>query len=397
MPRFLIFSRKEFLQVTRDRNALILLFVMPMLFILIMSLALQSGFEAHIKVHLDYFFVDGAETPASRELMQLMDETGAFNRLPNTDSVVDMRNQVRGDGAKFLLLIDPDFDARLAEGASAVTIEVAPGTELPLAMLFESQLRQALGSLYLNQALQPLIDSSGMEDAAGTDPERIAGLLTVRSLYQGDRGRQIPTSVQQNVPAWLVFAMFFVSVPLSTTLISERDNGTLARLQTMSFPTWALLLGKLLPYFFLNLCQVILMLLVGIYLVPVFGGDRLELGDAWGGIALMSVAASLAAVSFGLFVAHLVRTTEQATTLTGAANIIMAAIAGVMVPRFLMPQVMQDFAWISPMTWSLEGYLDLFLRGGAMRDIFPECVGLLIFSCIMMSLAISISGRRRGI
>ena len=139
------------------------------------------------------------------------------------------------------------------------------------------------------------------------------------------------------------------------------------------------------------------MLLVGIYLVPVFGGDRLELGDAWGGIALMSVAASLAAVSFGLFVAHLVRTTEQATTLTGAANIIMAAIAGVMVPRFLMPQVMQDFAWISPMTWSLEGYLDLFLRGGTMRDIFPECVGLLIFSCIMMSLAIIISGRRRGI
>lgn len=388
MPRILSFARKEILQVIRDRNALILLFVMPMLFILIMSLALQSGFEAHTKVRLDYFFVDQAETSGSRELIRLMDESGAFNRLPYTATDAELRSRVRQDEAKFLVIVSPDFDAQLAAGAAAVRIEVAPGTELPTAMLFESRLRQALGGLYLRQALSPLMGETGIENGDTVD------LVTVNSLYEGDRGRQIPTSVQQNVPAWLVFAMFFVSVPLSTTLVGERNNGTLARLQTMSLPNWQLLMGKLLPYFFLNLCQVILMLLVGIYLVPVFGGDRLEPGNAWGGIALMSVAASLAAVSFGLFVAHLVRTTEQATTLTGAANIIMAAIGGVMVPRFLMPQIMQDFAWVSPMTWGLEGYLDLFLRGGQLRDILPESAGLIIFSGIMLSLAVVISNRR---
>jgi len=397
MPRFWYFAQKEFLQVIRDRHALALLFLMPTLFILIMSLALQSGFEAHKTVRLEYYFIDQADTANSTELMRLMDETGAFSRLPNAATVAEMRDLVARDKAKFLLLVNPDFELRLTDrrltgGEPAVRLEVAPGTELPIAMLFESRLRQALSDLYLEQGLGPVMEERGLAIDAG----RLEALLEVESLYEGELGRQIPTSVQQGVPAWLMFAMFFVSVPLSTTLIAERSNGTLARLQTMSLPTWQLLFGKLLPYFLINLCQVVLMLLVGMYLVPVFGGDRLVLGDAYGALVLMSMAASLAAVSFGLFVAQLVKTNEQATILAGVTNIIMAAIGGVMVPRFLMPQMMQDFAWVSPMTWGLEGYLDLFLRGGSFGDILPESVGLVMFACIMLSLALMISSRRRA-
>jgi len=390
MPRFLIFAQKEFLQAARDRHALALLFIMPIVFIVIMSLALQSGFEGHQKVRLEYYFVDQAGTVRSSELMRLMDESGAFDRLPNAQTLAEMRDRVSRDKARFLLIIDSRFDARLADGEAAVRLEVAPGTEMSIAMLFESRVRQALVGLYLGQGLGPILEESGL----AMDTESLEVLLEVESLYEGERGRQIPTSVQQGVPAWLIFAMFFISVPISTTLIAERSNGTLARLQTMSLPTWQLLLGKLLPYFAINLCQVVLMLLVGMYLVPVFGGDRLVLGDAYGGLVLMSMAMSLAAVSFGLFIAQLVKTNEQATILAGVTNLIMAAIAGVMVPRFLMPPMMQDFAWVSPMTWGLEGYLDLFLRGGSVGDILSECAGLLVFACIMLSLALVISSRR---
>ncbi len=390
MPRFWIFAQKEFLQVIRDRHALALLFLMPMVFILIMSLALQSGYEGHKKVRLEYYFVDQSETPGSAELMRMMDNTGSFYRLPNAETVAEMRERVARDEAKFLLIVDALFETRLADKQTVVVLEVAPGTEAPVAMLFESRLRQALGGLYLEQGLGPILEEGGVT----IDADSLEVLLKVDSLYEGTRGRQIPTSVQQGVPAWLIFAMFFVSVPLSTTLIAERSNGTLARLQTMSLPTWQLLLGKLVPYFGINLCQVILMLLVGMYLVPLFGGDRLMLGDAYGALILMSMAVSLAAVSFGLFIAQLVRSNEQATILAGVTNLIMAAIGGVMVPRFLMPQMMQDFAWVSPMTWGLEGYLDLFLRGGSTTSILPECAGLVIFACIMLGLSLVISSQR---
>ena len=83
MPRFISFAIKEFQQLIRDREALALLFLMPTLFILIMSLALQSGFEDRKAVKLDYFFVDHANSTLSAELMRLLDEPGNFRRLDN--------------------------------------------------------------------------------------------------------------------------------------------------------------------------------------------------------------------------------------------------------------------------------------------------------------------------
>jgi len=392
MPRYWYFAYKELLQIIRDRNALALLFVMPALFILIMSLALQGGFESRRKVQIDYFLVDQAGTQGSGDFTRLMDESGSFRRLTDTVSVEEARGKVARDEAKFLLVLPADFDAKLGMGDTAAQLDVAPGTELPLAMLFEARVRQALTTLYFEQGLGPVLEAGGLS----VDADTLESLLVVESLYEGERGRQIPTSVQQGVPGWLLFAMFFVSVPLSTTLIGERQNGTLARLQTMSLPAWQMICGKMLPYVAINLCQVVAMLLVGVYLVPLLGGDRLVMGDSWAGLALMALATSLAAVSFGLFIAQLVRTHEQATITAGVSNIIMAAIGGIMVPRFLMPETMQSLAWISPMTWGMEGYLDLFLRGGTVVDILPECAGLVSFAVVMLSLALW-SARRRGV
>jgi len=391
MPGFVHIAFKEFLLVRRDRNALALLFVMPTAFILIMSLALQSGFEAQKSVRIDYYLADLARSAGSAELTRLLDAPGVFRRLPDTPDIDTMRERVSQDQAKFLLVIDPAFETLLDNLETAVHIDVAPGAEIALAMLFESSVREALGKLYVDRELRPL-----REDGLDISAEDLESLLAVDYLFEGGRGQRVPSSVQQNVPAWLLFSMFFVSVPLSMTRIAERENGTLARLETMRLPAWQQIIGKLVPYVAINLCQVVLMLLVGIYVVPLFGGERLLLGDSMTGLAIISLAASFAAVSFGLFVAHLVRSNEQATILTGVMNVIMAAIGGVMVPRFLMPQVMQDFGWISPMTWGLEGFLDLFLRGGAVADVLPESAGLMAFSVAMLSLALLMSTKRSG-
>src|SRR5690606_11953797 len=125
---------------------------------------------------------------------------------------------------------------------------------------------------------------------------------------------QAPTSVQQSVPAWLVFAMFFVVIPLSNALISERQQGTLRRLRTFATSPFLPVIGKLVPYFFITQIQVALMLAVGVWLVPLLGGDRLTLGDSIPGLMLISACLSLAALGYGILIAVAARTTDQATT-----------------------------------------------------------------------------------
>jgi ABC-2 type transport system permease protein len=206
--------------------------------------------------------------------------------------------------------------------------------------------------------------------------------------------QQTPSSVQQNVPAWLLFAMFFIATPISTALIQERNQRTLDRLVTMDFPSHLLVLGKLIPYLVINLMQVVLMLLVGMYLVPLFGGDRLTLGQSSTGLAIMAVAASLAAVAYGLLVAQIANTTEQATIFTGVCNIIMAALGGVMVPRFIMPPLMQDLTQLSPMAWGLDGFLEILLRNGTVLDVMPRASALLGFALVLLVLTALLARRR---
>ena len=108
---------------------------------------------------------------------------------PTDASLEEIRGRVARDEAKFLLIVAADFDERLGMGDTAAHLEVAPGTELPLAMLFEARVRQALTSLYFEQGLGPVLDAGGLN----VDAESLTALLAVESLYEGERGRQIPT------------------------------------------------------------------------------------------------------------------------------------------------------------------------------------------------------------
>jgi ABC-2 type transport system permease protein len=165
-------------------------------------------------------------------------------------------------------------------------------------------------------------------------------------------------------------------VPLSNTFIRERQQGTLRRLRSTNLGSLNLLAGKLVPYFAVNQLQVLLMLLAGRFLVPLLGGEALQIKGAWWLLAAMSVALSVAALGLALLVAVTSRTTEQATLLSGTGNIILAALGGIMVPKFVMPATMQQVAAYSPMSWGLEGFLDILLRGGGFREIAPKMAGL---------------------
>jgi len=92
-------------------------------------------------------------------------------------------------------------------------------------------------------------------------------------------------------------------------------------------------------------------------------------------------------------VATLSNTTEQATVIGGVGNIILGALGGIMVPKFVMPDFMQRVANISPMSWGLEGFLDILLRGGNVLDVIPE--SLLLVALAALSLMITSIALRR--
>ncbi len=415
---------KEMRVLTRDKEALLILFVMPVVFVLIMSLALQDAFNERAGVRFALLIVDHDHGPIGTQLIKSFSANSTFavtpliagntsTPLPNADAV---RADLRAGKYKFALIIPQNasrdanrrMDHQLGLDAAAKKLPAAVDVRL----LADPTLRhdhRGLVITSLNRALQGI--EAGMllarfaqmrehiNSARGAPsfklPKSLATFAEVADESSASATTQaaVPTSVQQNAPAWTLLAMFFLVIPLSVTLIKERQQGSLLRLASMPVSPWVLLAGKSLPYFLINQIQVVLILLVGMYLLPHLGGDVLRIGEAPGAIMLLSMAASLAAIGYGLVVATFARTPEQATTFGATSVLILAALGGVMVPKLVMPPVLQQLSHASPLSWGLEGFLDVFVRGGGIREVLPELLQLLTFATACWAIALLRFGR----
>lgn len=367
--------KKELLALSRDVFGMASLFLMPAVFIVVMSMALKDVYAPAAKP-LAYAVVDLDQGKVTARLLdRWVKDAGAARPLPE-----HWREELQAGRLQYVLLIESGFSAAMAElggrNDAKVRLLVEPGLGQALFEARRARLIAEVAQLRAELLIAQLDLGINVNALSGQSPvvaERAASNVGPR-----------PTAVQQNVPAWLVFGMFFVVASIAGLFVEERAYGALARLRSLGAQSWQLILGKTVPYLLVNAVQAAVMLAVGVWLMPVIGGEGLSLqGVHWDAMVLMLLAVGLAAVSLALAIACLVSTHGQAATIGPVVNILMAALGGVMVPTFVMPPVMQRIAEFSPMNWGLEGLLDVMLRSGDIASILPEIVKLAGFALLM--------------
>ena len=341
--------------MARDLHGLLVLFVMPAVFILIMSLALRDTFSPRISEHVRWQVWDADRTAES---------AGLVAQLPPPEASVVVRGRpdveralARGD-IQLGLLIELGYSAALAEmeNPRAVVIVLAePGMPPALLAAFRAEVQRAVTMQRAAKLLEPVRALAQEDHRSLPTLEQMAGSALVAMKFHRETEGEL-TAVQQSVPAWLVFAMFFVVIPLSTIFIQEKQQGTLPRLRSLQVPTATLLAGKVVPFYLVNMVQTALMLLVGRFVVPLLGGDTLWLDIDWLALWAVATAVSLAAIGFALAIAAVARTTEQAT-------------------------------FLSPMAFGLNGFIDVFVRGAHLGEILGSLALLLGFAALCLALA----------
>ena len=353
---------KEWLVLSRDVHGLAVLFLMPAAFLVIMSLALSDAFKDDGARRTDFAVLAGAG-PKVADSIALSLAGDGFQVAPAPANEGAARDSLRRGALGLVLVVSGD--------AASPTLTVLADPALPPTQLIAFQQRVMGVALGVKHAPQVALEVIG-----------------------NPRGGR-PSSVQQNVPAWLIFGMFFVVMPMSALFIVERRDGTLARLASQRVPFALVLAGKVAPFFAVNLVQTVLMLAAGVALVPWLGGEALALPARWDLLAAVAACTSFAAIGWALLVAVRARTMEQATVIGGVGNLLAAAIGGIMVPRFVMPPAMQQATELSPMAWALEGFHAVILRHGSAADIALPCLKLLALAAILVGTALWVH-RRRG-
>ncbi|MGD8176188.1 ABC transporter permease [Marinimicrobium sp. ARAG 43.8] len=393
MSGFLASLRKELSLLLRDWHALLLLFAMPTLFILIMSLALQEHFDHRGDSPLGGRIVLETESPnAQRFIEELQRHPQLKTRLSESQPPLSTRDDLFE--VKVLATFDSALEDAVVENSTlSAGVEVRFAPELPPRhqWLIAAGIREAFG--YFNTLI--IAEDLGYgRDYAKHELLREHFIRIASPQTQAQSSQAQPSAVQQSVSAWLIFAMFFIAIPISTTVVQERQNRTLMRLHALGVSPWHFCGAKLLPYLAVNLLQLTAMLAIGTWLLPLLGAQGLSWqGVSVSALAIIGLCTSLTALSLASLIAALARSVEQATVASGAFNILAAALGGIMVPAFVMPPPMQTLSLLSPLAWSLDGFLEVLVRGGGLTDTLPNSALMLIASGLMGLTAVSLMKR----
>jgi len=359
--------KKEILILLRDKQTILLLFIMPMALIFFMTLALKGVYSDKISGRQIQTVIENESKSAKANLLEEKIRSHKLiepvHRPPGMDN-----ERIFEDGkAQALVIIPKGFD----EGERPVEIYFDP--------VLDTGYKIAVRSLMTGLTVEVVM---GIDNLDG-----VVANLIVEKIKPN---RDIPSPLQQTVPAYAIFAMFFIAIPMSIGFLKEKNDGTLQRLFTYPVSASAVALGKIVPYYIINIVQFLLMMLVGVFLAPHIFGLAFQLGDHPWYLIPVTLAAAAATTGFGVLVASLARTPEQSSTLAATGAILMGVLGGIMVPYFVMPAVMKKLALASPMYWAHQAYLDVFLRDAAFGLILPKLLVLTGFAGICFYIA----GRR---
>ena len=124
------------------------------------------------------------------------------------------------------------------------------------------------------------------------------------------------------------------------------------------------------------------------YLFPLIGLPKLNLPSDLLGLFIVSLICGCCAVSFAVCIGVYAQTQEQANGIGAVSIVMLAAIGGLLVPSFAMPESFQTIIKLSPLHWALEAYYGLFLEGGKLKDIILNILPLLGITVIIQLIAL---------
>ena len=406
---------KDFRILLRDKVGLSLMFAMPIALALIITAVQNSTFELvnHNKIKLMLCNKDTAE--ASLQLVAAIEKTGMFEPiiLPANEKEETIIARMHAKDALIAVLIPKGFSTKITSTANRIAGNALSSFDLvkdstnkttdsnfPITLYYHPVLQESFRQSILgavNGALQ-LVQSKQIVRSLYTSlnekqiPDSLENQIINNQIpidqipISKDSSRGIPNASQHNIPAWTIFAMFFIVISLGSSVVKEKLSGSFIRLKTLPTNYLTALLSMQLTYLLVAMLQAATIFALGAWLFPVIGLPALNLPKDMTGLIIVSLICGWCAVSYAITIGVFSQTQEQCNGFGAISIIMFAAIGGLLVPSFAMPASFKPFLYLSPLHWCLEAYYGLFLEGGKLKDVFINILPLLYMIVFMQLL-----------
>jgi len=406
IKKLFILIFKDSLVILNDKAGLGYLFAMPVLLVFIMVLIQDSSFKSVSDIDIKLIIQNKDKGLLGKSIVDELKNSGYFRINEANDKNVNIEEQVAKGNYKIGIIINDSTTYKMKKGikknanymfndtknkigiknkSADIEIFFDPLTRISYKLMIMSMIKEYSVRIE-NKVMLDEIQKRMPFKKINTSPNN---LITYKEKYASVEGVSIiPNSVQHNVPAWTLFAMFFIVMSLATNMIKERDEGGLTRLSFIPFPVSLYIGSKIITYLFIAFLQFVLMMLMGMYILPIFNFPALEIGGKYFSLLLTGFIASLAAIGYALLIGVFAKTYQQSSTFGSISVVIYAAIGGIWVPVIAMPSFMRTISVVSPLNWGIEAFNNILVRNLSFYDCYKEYALLIGFFIICLSISV---------
>jgi ABC-2 type transport system permease protein len=390
VPRAFTIARKDLQQRIRDRSAIVLSIVAPLGLSALLGAVLPEDEDAESH---RYAVVDSDGGPVARGFVE--DVLGGFDREAGT-TIVTARSAAAAErmaeegDVSAAWIVPAGFSQAVAAGGAA-RIDVIGNADSPIA----TQIAEAVAGAFVAEA-----NAVRLSVVTAINPGDVPAIRPTDDLFQRASETVSPIRVRRGAAGvrqldastffaagMAVFFLFFTAQYGVLSLLSERREGTLARLLAAPIPPGAIIVGKAISTFVLGLVSMVVLL----------GASTLLLGADFGdpiGVALLILAAVVSAMGLTSLVAGLARTEEQANGYGSILAVTLGILGGTFFPLSQGPGFLVSLSRLTPHHWLMRGFSDLG-SGGGPGDVLLPVAALIAFGLVTGGLAVL--GTRRTV
>lgn len=379
--KIFVLAKKELIELYRETSGFLFMFLMPAALLVVFNLTLGGAYnvggskDRPIRITI----VNLDQGPSGQVLVNNLDslawirtETTTSEDEPLTEEIV--REAVMEGRRSSAVVIPADFSSKLrsTEGKPEVRILVDPGIPSQFIGPIEGAIAGALSAVQFGF------------DMSRFSQEALPAKLIREPVQQQPVEEEyiFPTVYQQNLSGYSVMSIFFLIMSIGSAFISERDIGTFTRILAAPMKKSTYLAGKLMPYLFIAVLQVAFLIILSIvlYQTPI-GNDLLAL-------VVITLCTAASSCGLGLLMVTLFNKRGQFEGIAIVIILILTAFSGSFVPRFVLPEAVQQASLFIPQSWSLLAYQDVMVRNLGLMDVLPNCGMLLLFTGLFFAIGV---------
>jgi ABC-2 type transport system permease protein len=356
---FLAIFRKEILHIRRDRSVLFLAVMMPLMQLTIYGFIDQTVHDVPTVI------VDQDRSVQSRELMDRLRATKTFAiKVVTTDPLL-ARTEITAGRAGVGIIIPPDYHDKRARGEGAKFLVLIDGSDSIVSS----------GAL---AATNGVISSENLELIA-RDPRAAVPLAAQPIILFNPEGR----TANFIIPGLIAVILQMIAVMLAAgSIVREREKGTMEQLLVTPVDPLGLMLGKVVPYLFVGLADTALILAVMRFLfsVPIRGNLFFLFG-------IMSLYLT-ALLALGLYISTTAKTQQEAQQKVQMLFLPSIFLSGYLFPLNGMPFILQLIGQLLPTTHMVSIMRGIVLRDAGPIELLPHLLALVAFAVLMIWLSV---------